>query len=324
MRSLTSPGPRPRLLATAALAGALVVGLSACGGDEDSPDAAPAAAAGPDGVEIEGVGSVEVDDAVAELLPAEVESAGKITVATNAPYPPFIDFVEEGNTEDFTGLDYDLLQAIAARLGLEAPFEQQPFDGLVPGLKAGKSDAIVGGITDNFERQETATFVDYTASGTGILVAGGNPEGIATMEDLCGRPVSAQKGSKQVDLLAAFSEETCGSAPIEVTTFPQNTDAVQALLANKVEAVVATQVNLLDEATKLSGKAEVVEDPDHPNGYQASPNGIGFDQADADLAAAVQAALQSLMDDGTYTKILAKWEMEPIGLDEATIDAAID
>ncbi|MBA2955485.1 transporter substrate-binding domain-containing protein [Nocardioides sp. MAH-18] len=324
MRSHTSPGLRARRLAAVALAGALVVGLGACGGDADSSEGAPAAAAGADGVDIEGVGSVEADDTLTKMLPAEVASAEKITVATNAPYPPFIDFVEEGNTEDFTGLDYDLLQAIAARLGLAAPFEQQPFDGLVPGLKAGKSDAIVGGITDNFERQATATFVDYTASGTGILVAGGNPEGIATMDDLCGRPVSAQKGSKQVDLLADFSKETCGSSPIEVTTFPQNTDAVQALLANKVDAVVATQVNLVDEAKKLSGKAEVVEDPDNPNGYQASPNGIGFDKADADLATAVQAALQSLMDDGTYAKILAKWEMEPIGLDKATIDAAID
>ncbi len=194
----------------------------------------------------------------------------------------------------------------------------------MPGLQAGKYDAIVGGITDNKERQATATFVDYTASGTGILVKDGNPEGIAGLEDLCGHDVAAQKASKQVSLLASFSDASCGASPIAVTEYPQNTDAVQALMAGKADAVAATKVNLLVDAEKLTGQAEVVDDPEAPNGYEASPNGIGFDKSDAELAAAFQAALQSLIDDGTYDKILAKHDLDGIGIDRATIDAAVD
>ena len=309
-----------RRLVGIATAGVLALSLAGCGGDGAEVAKAGAAGAGESSLEIEGVGTVEVDEKLTEMLPADTE---EISVGTNAPYPPFIDFVEEGNTEDFEGLDYDLVQAIAARLGVAAPFSQQPFDGLVPGLKAGKYDAIVGGVTDNFERQATATFVDYSASGTGIAVATGNPEGIATLDDLCGRVVAAQKASKQVDLLATFSDESC-SEPIEVTEYPQNTDAVQALLAGKADAIAATRVNLLDDAEKLVGKVEVVDDPAEPNGYQASPNGIGFDKADTELAEAVQAALQSLIDDGTYDKILAKHGQEAIGIEKATIDAAVD
>lgn len=312
----------PRSLVAGAVLAVLASGLTACSGDADSAGSEPAEAGSP--VEIADVGSVEPDADLAELLPSEVADAASINVATNAPYPPFIDFVEEGNTEDFTGLDHDLMTAMAARLGITAPFQQQPFDGLVPGLQAGKYDAIVGGITDNYERQETATFVDYTASGTGIAVADGNPEGVATMADLCGLSVAAQKASKQVGLLQDFSDAECDGDAIEVTEYPQNTDAVQALLAGKADAIAATRVNLLEDADKLAGKVEVIDDPAAPNGYEASPNGFGFVKEDAELAEAFRAALQSLIDDGTYDKILAKYGQEAIAIPKATIDAAID
>lgn len=319
-RSVSRPSLKS-LVAGAVLA-TLASGLTACGGEAESADATSAAPGSP--VEIADVGTVEADDALVDLLPAEVADAEQVTVATNAPYPPFIDFVEEGNTEDFTGLDFDLMTAMAAKLGIAAPFQQQPFDGLVPGLQAGKYDAIVGGITDNFERQETATFVDYSASGTGIAVAAGNPTGIATMADLCGTTVAAQKASKQVGLLEAFSDSDCAGDAIEVTEYPQNTDAVQALLAGRAEAIAATKVNLLEDADKLAGQVEVVEDPEAPNGYEASPNGFGFVKADAELAEAFRAALQALIDDGTYDKILAKYGQEAIAIPTATVDAAID
>ena len=170
----------------------------------------------------------------------------------------------------------------------------------------------------------SATFVDYSASGTGIAVATGNPEGIATLADLCGKSVAVQKATKQVDLLAAFSDSDCAGDDIEVTEFPQNTDAVQALLAGKADAIAATKVNLIEDAEKLTGKVEVVEDSAEPNGYGASPNGIGFLKEDAELAEAFQAALQSLIDDGTYDKIMAKYSQEAIAIPTATIDAAID
>lgn len=319
-RSLHRPS-LTRLVAGAALA-VLAAGLTACGGESAAGD--PTGGAPGEPVEIADVGTVSRDAELADLLPAEVADAEQVTVATNAPYPPFIDFVEEGNTEDFTGLDHDLVVAIAAKLGIAADFQQQPFDGLVPGLQAGKYDAIVGGITDNFERQETATFVDYSASGTGIAVPDGNPDGIASMGDLCGTSVAAQKASKQVGLLEEFSDAECDGDAIEVTEYPQNTDAVQALLAGKADAIAATRVNLLEDAEKLTGKVEVVDDPEAPNGYQASPNGIGFVEDDAELAEAFRAALQALIDDGTYDELLAKYGQEAIAIDEATIDAAID
>jgi polar amino acid transport system substrate-binding protein len=313
-----------RIRTTAILGVALAAALltSACGtADADQPAASAAPSVT---VTIDGVGAVTTDPAVAAKLPKDVRDKGSLTVATNAPYEPFIDFKTEGKTDEFKGLDYDLFTAASARLGITSTFSQQPFDGLVPGLQAGKYDAIVGGITDKKERQQVATFVDYSASGTGFLVLKGNPKSVKSVADLCGRNVAVQKASNQAKNLAAYSTASCGSAAIAVKEYPENPQAVQALIAGNVDVVAATKVNLVDTVTQFADKAQLVQDATAPNGWLASPNGFGFLKARADVAQAYQAALQSLVTDGTYAKILARWKQEPIGLKEITIDKAID
>ncbi|MFC7245534.1 ABC transporter substrate-binding protein [Catellatospora aurea] len=309
-------------LSTAALA-AVALAAAACG-TTDTPTTGSSAAAATVTVAITGVGDVTTDAKVAAKLPADFRGKGAITIATNAPYEPFIDFKAEGNTTEFKGLDYDLLTAAAARLGLTAQWSQQPFDGLVPGLQAGKYDAIAGGITDKKERQQVATFVDYSASGTGFLVAKGNPMSINDVNGLCGRTVAVQKASNQAKHLAEYSKTGCAGKAITVKEYPENPQAVQALLAGTVDAVAATKVNLVDTEQQLKDKVQLAADAQNPNGWLASPNGFGFLKSRADLAQAFQAAVQSLIDDGTYGKILAQYEQKEIGLVTATIDQAID
>ncbi|MCL7458290.1 transporter substrate-binding domain-containing protein [Micromonospora echinofusca] len=313
---------RIRHLALATAASALLAVTTGCGGDST------AAGSGDEvttvSVTIEGVGEVGTDADLARKVPGDVRDRGTITVATNAPYEPFIDFKTEGRTDEFKGLDHDLFLAASARLGIKATFTQQPFDGLVPGLQAAKYDAIAGGITDKKERQQVATFVDYSASGTGFLVKTGNPLGVQTVADLCGRKVAVQKASNQAKNLAEYSRSDCAGRAVEVKEYPENPQAVQALIAGNVDVVAATKVNLVDIAPALTGRAELVDDPSAPNGWLASPNGFGFLKAQKELAQAYRAAVQSLIDDGTYTKILAQWKQEPIAVKQATIDQAID
>lgn len=310
---------RNTLVASVAAAATLLL-VGGCGTSDHTADKAPSMVS----VTVEGAGEVHTDTNLAAKLPKELRDKGSIAVATNAPYQPFIDFLAEGKTDAFKGLDYDLFTAASARLGITAKFSQQPFDGLVPGLQAAKYDAIVGGITDKKERQQVATFVDYSASGTGFLVRAGNPGGVKTVAELCGKKVAVQKASNQAKHLAAYSKDSCGAAAIAVQEYPENPQAVQALLAGNVDVVAATKVNLVDTAGTLTGKAELVDDPAAPNGWLASPNGFGFLKSRTDLAGAYRAALQSLIDDGTYRKILEHWKQQPIALQQITIDKAID
>jgi polar amino acid transport system substrate-binding protein len=307
-----------RHLVPAAATTALACLLGACGTDSDGT-----AGKAPASLKIAGV-TVKKDAQLHASLPDAVKKAGTVRVASDVPYAPFEMFVKEGGSE-LTGLDYDLGQALGARLGVTLKFTPQKFDGIVPAIQAGKFDAAMSAITDNRERQQVVDFVDYSQSGSGILVAEGNPKKIATLHDLCGRKVAVQAATNQLKLLKAHQKE-CGDRQLEIQTYPKDSDAQLALRSGKVDAEVLTKPAAGWTAkTADAGKAfDLVEDPEAPGGYNASPNGIAISKKLPQLTDAVQKALQSLIDDGTVQKIYAKYGVASIALKSATKNAAVD
>ena len=317
---MTASTPLARTAFVAAsLAG--VVLLAGCSTGSGGDDAAAAS----DTVEVAGV-EITVDESAAELLPAEIAEAGSVEVATNAPYAPFEMFVEEGSDE-LTGVDVDLGRAIGAKLGVDFEFSQQEFDGLIPGLQAAKYDVVMAALTSSEERMDVLTFIDYSASGTGILVEAGNPEGIENYLDLCGKDVAVQAATNQVDLATGVWQGECeaeGLDPIKLSEFPSDADAQLAITSGKAVASLLTKPSAGYVAKTANDGAtfEVVEDPEAPNGYEATLNGIGVLKENEAFAKAIQAALQSLIDDGTYEAILDQYGVTGIGIDEATINGA--
>ncbi|MGR0318453.1 ABC transporter substrate-binding protein [Agromyces sp. ZXT2-3] len=308
-------------LVVAALAGATV--LAGCSTAASSADSA----AEGDAVEVAGI-EIAVDEAAAELLPADIAEAGSVKVATDAPYAPFEMFLEEGSDE-LTGVDVDLGHAIGAKLGIDFAFEQQAFDGIIPALQAGNFDVTISAMTSSVERMEVLTFVDYSASGTGILTSAGNPEGIEGYLDLCGQDVAVQAATSQVDLVTDVWQGECeaeGLDPIALAEFPSDADAQLAITSGKAVASLLTKpsAGYVAKTTNDGATFEVVEDPSAPNGYDATLNGIGVLAENEELAEAIRAALQSLMDDGTYEAILDQYGVTGIGIDEATINGAAD
>ncbi|MFB8760599.1 ABC transporter substrate-binding protein [Streptomyces nigra] len=308
-----------RVPAAAAAALALTA-LTACG---DADDPAPAAASR---VFVAGV-EIKKDPALHDKLPEQIKKAGKVRVATDVPYPPFEMFVKEGESE-LTGLDYDLGQALGAKLGVNFAFAPQKFDGIVPALQAGKFDAAMSAITDNKERQQVVDFVDYSQSGSGILVSDGNPARITDLDGLCGRKVAVQAATNQLTLLKSHQKEcaAAGKGKIGILTYPKDSDAQLALRSGKVAAQVLTKPAAGWVArTADGGKVfDLVEDPAAPGGYNASPNGIAVSKQLPELTDAIQKALQSLIDDGTLTKIFDKYGVASIAVKDATRNAAVD
>lgn len=322
MTALPPRSPARRAMAASALAAGSLLVLAGCASasDADSGDAA-----GP--VEVAGI-EITVDEAAAALLPADIAEAGKVKVATDAPYAPFEMFVEEGSDE-LTGVDVDLGHAIGAKLGVDFRFEQQAFDGIIPALQAGNFDVTITAMTSSVERMEVLTFVDYSASGTGILTSAGNPEGIESHLDLCGKSVAVQAATSQVDLVNGTWQDECAAAgldPIKLSEFPSDADAQLAITSGKAVASLLTKpsAGYVAKTTNDGGTFEVVEDPKAPNGYNATLNGIGVLKQNEELAKAIQAALQSLIDDGTYEAILDQYGVTGIGIDEATINGAAE
>jgi polar amino acid transport system substrate-binding protein len=260
-----------------------------------------------------------VDSKAAALLPASFKTAG-INVGSDIPYAPMEMFDSNNNP---IGFDVDLANAIGAKLGVSIKFEQS-FDSLIPSLQAAKHDVAMSSMSDTVDRQKVLDFVDYFNGGASLLVAKGNPNSITSLNDLCGKPVAAEAATWEVDLLNTQSD-TCkkaGKAALQVLTLPGDTDALNAVHAQKAVAYLAdSQVAAYDVKTAGSGKYfDLVIDPANPNGYEAGLIGVGILKKNTGLRDAIQAAVQSLMDDGTYAKLLNKWNLESFKIDKATVN----
>lgn len=267
-----------------------------------------------------GVDQSKVDAAAAALLPDTYKTNG-INVGSDIPYAPMEMFDENNNP---IGFDVDLANAIGEKLGVKIIYQKQAFDTLIPSLQSNTHDIAMSSLSDTLERQEVLDFVDYFNGGASLLIAKGNPEGISAVADLCGKTLAVQKATWEVDLATAASDEcvSTGQKAIEVLQLPGDVDAQNAVLAGNAVAYLGDS-QVVAYAAKLAGDGnnfELAVDPSNPNGYDAGLIGIGVLKANSDLTAAIQKAVQSLMDDGTYAKLLKKWNLESFGIESATLN----
>jgi len=262
---------------------------SACGDEEEKPAAAsptPRAAGSP---------TASLAAGVPEL------ADGTLQVGSDIAYAP-IEFYEEG-TQNPVGLDIDIAKALAKELGVKVEFMNTGFDGLIGALQAKRFDIIMSSMTVTEKRQQEIDFIPYFTAGTGILVQAGNPKNIQSLADLCGKNVAVQLGTIQVDQLDAQNEQC--AQKISITTFDQNPLAVEQLRLGRADAVTADYPVAANDARLSQGALEVVGTQ-----FEAAPYGIGLRKDSTALNAALTKALQAIMDNGEYDKILADWNLE--------------
>lgn len=263
--------------------------------------------------------TVDADPAAVALLPAGF--SGPLRVAIDVPNPPFELFDEQ---QEIIGFDPDLAHVLAQKLGMTSEVSQVPWDALVPSLQSDQQDVIITGMNDTPERQVNLDFIDYVYGGFSILVAEGNPTGIANIYDLCGETVAVQKSTVQGDILKEMTPEceARGRAAVTVSELPAEEDARTAVRAGKAVADLfdSAQAKYVAENAGGGKHFDLVVDPEAPNGYFPVYSGIAVLKSSGALTAAIQAALQSLMDDGTYQKLLAHHGISEYGLETALVN----
>ncbi|WP_396287247.1 ABC transporter substrate-binding protein [Amycolatopsis sp. PS_44_ISF1] len=264
----------------------------------DSPTAAPGGAAA--------IPAVAKDDKLAAMVPAAISADGKILVGQDQSYPPN-EFQDESGK--VTGFDVDLGTAIGQKLGLKTDFQNAAFDGIIPGIQSAKYEMAISSFSINAERLQTVDMISYYRAGTSMAVLKGNPDKLS-VDGLCGKKMGVQKGTTQVDDLQKRSD-TCtaaGKPAIEVTQLQAQTDVNLALTAKRVQGELADSP-IVDYAVKqTNGQLEVVGAP-----YDTAPYGIVLKKDSGDYGKAVQGAVQALITDGTYKKILEKWGLSSAG-----------
>jgi polar amino acid transport system substrate-binding protein len=289
------------------MAGALV--LSGCS-DDSSDDAGDTGSLD--------LNSISKDDTIAALVPATITADGKILTGTDASYPPNEFIGEDGTTIE--GFDIDLGTAIGKVLGTPLEFENSPFDAIIPGIQSGKYELGMSSFTANAERQEVVDFVTYFVAGTEWAVKTGNPNGVDA-DDACGKKIAVQKGTVQVDDIEARSQ-TCtdgGKDAIDIQQYQQQTEATTAVVTGKADGMLADLPVIIDAVDKSNGQLESLG-----VNYDSAPYGIALpkNEANGDYAQAVQQAVQKLIDDGTYAKILEKWNVSSGAIETSEINPA--
>ena len=310
---------RPTAVIAAALLLVLALALlvAACGGGDSATESASPAA----GVDVVGV-TITPDETLSAMVPQAIRDSGTLRVATDIPYPPFEMWVNEGSGEA-TGFDYDLGQALAAKLGLKFEFKDITFDTLIPALQAGKADMVLAAMVDNKERQQAVDFVDYATVGSVLLTLKGNPSGLTTLDSLAGKTAAAQSGTIQAQMLQDLKKKFAaeGKPALEVLVFPKDSDALLAVKSGKAVANFVQLPNAAYTIQTTGGDAfEIVADPAAPSGYAPSIIGAPVPKTNAALRDTVQKTLQALIDDGTYAKILAEYGLEGSAVTSAQVN----
>jgi polar amino acid transport system substrate-binding protein len=318
MRSLRS-APIVKYAVLAAVIGTLILAIGC--GSSSSGSSASLAASG-QGVTVAGV-TIKADPSIHAMLPSNITSAGMLKVASALPYAPW-EYYDPATSKNFAGADYDLSQAICAKLGVKDEFVNTPFDSIILSVLGKKNDMIMADMYDNAFREKQLTFVDYAYDGTSIIVLKGNPTGITNLDSLSGKTVTVLSGSTQQELLQNLNKTfaAAGKPEMNVISLQGSPEGLLAIKGGKAVAQLTdhSQAEYMVNKTAAGQSFEVLNDPTAPHGYEPAIVGVGIAKTNGDLVTAVQKALQALIDEGSYKKIIDKWGL--IGVESAQLNAA--
>jgi len=266
-----------RSFMAAAAVSVAALALTACGGSASSAASSVASSAA----------SSEAVSSAAELTTVE---AGKLTMATNAAFPPYEMTTDAG---EFEGIDVDTAKAIAEKLGLELQIDDMDFDAALLSVQQGKADIVMAGVTVTDERKAVMDFSDSYATGIQSIIVPNDSE-IASPDDLAGKTIGTQRGTTgYIYCSDDFGDEN-------VVAYDDGLTAVQALNNGQVDAVVIDNAPAQEFVAANPG-LKVLD-----TSYAEEDYAIGMAKGSA-LEDAVNKALEELKADGTLQAIVDKY-----------------
>ena len=233
---------------------------------------------------------------------------GKLTMSTNPTLPP-MQFVDSTGT--LKGMRITLGDELAKRLCLEPEYVRIEFSAMIPGLQAGRWDVINTGIFWNAERAAMMKMVPYESQAISISVPKGNPEKISKEEDLAGKTVGVEIGGFEEAKLKALNEKLQGEGlkAIDVRAFDNFALAYQALSAGQTDATVSIDPTAAEYAKRGDFDRAI-------SGMFPTP--VALAMKNDEVADAVVGALNEMMKDGSYKKLMDEYGLlantEPFAL----------
>lgn len=288
-------------------AGLLVsAGLLLCGcvTNVDESDVLPTASVTPTRV-----------DALAATVPAEVASSGRLVVGVNLPQPPN---QFRNSVGRIVGFDVDLMNAVAATLGLTVDYRQADFEKIIPAVRGGSYDVGMASFTDTRQREQVVDFATYFAAGTQWTQRLGQT---IDPDHACGLKVAVQTTTMADTHEVPVKSAVCvrrGQRPIEKVKFNRQDVATNALLLGRVDAMSSDYPAAIWAIEQTDGKLVAAGETSEPTPY-------GWPVAKGSpLAESLRAAVQHLIDTGTYRAIAESWDVESGMIEMSVVNGAID
>lgn len=256
-----------------------------------------------------------VDPAVAKLVPASVRGSQPISIATDANYPPNEFTAADGG---LVGMDVDLGRALLQVMGLKGSFVNVPFDTIVPAVEKGTYAMGMASITDDSLRDHELDVVNYFSAGESFYVKAGTPPRFTDLASLCGAKVAVETGTVE-EQHAIAQQASCtasGRPAMTIASFAEEGAVNEALLSGAVDVAYA-DTPVVDWKLAKQGRHGLIERSGAS--FDVAPYGIAVERGNG-MAAAVKAALEHLMANGTYAKILGRWGLRSGAIAHVSID----
>lgn len=247
------------------------------------------------------------------MLPSAVAKSKTMTVAVALGSPPD-DF--RNDKDQIVGWEIDILNGVAQSLGLKLALRATTFDSVMPGLQAKRFDAAVGQMGVTAAREKVVDMVG-TLTGNELFAARVKENiKVNSLMDICGHSIAITRGSREYEFAKQQQPKckTAGKPPIKIEVYNDGTSASNALMSGRANLFWIGSTAISYFVHQSDGRAKVV-------GQYTDKSYIGIAlPKNSGLAEPVQAAVQHLIDDGTYAKIIKKWGLEDGAIKKAPLN----
>lgn len=251
-----------------------------------------------------------LDAKIAAMLPASVKKSGKISFGALWETPPVIS-ADPKNPNKPVGLAVDLADAVSKVLGVTPVYKNMQWPAQIPGLQSGAVDVLWGQISDTLEREQSvADIVSWMQDPMGLLLAGGNPKGVKSLDTACGLKIAVPPGSTMEVLVKGVSDKYCaGKSAITTVNYPGAKEAIVAIKAGSVDGWTDAGSSIADVVKKQPKDYSMVSVSNKlVMEFTSNISGVAVNKKNAAIATAIAAALKKLAaPGGTYAAIMKKY-----------------